>query len=164
MCYKFFNFGSKVFHLFRSTAVALLAGCLAELCGSYCNHMLSFQSTMSLVHTYLLKSSHIRRSREKTFFPIKRLCLAFLLGKGNGTPLQYSCLENPMDGGAWWAAVHGVMKSRTQLSDFTLTFSLSCTGEEMATHSSVPGESQGRGSLVGCHLWGRTESDTTEGT
>ena len=129
MCYKFFNFGSKVFHLFRSTAVALLAGCLAELCGSYCNHMLSFQSTMSLVHTYLLKSSHIRRSREKTFFPIKRLCLAFLLGKGNGTPLQYSCLENPMDGGAWWAAVHGVMKSRTQLSDFTLTFSLSCTGE-----------------------------------
>ena len=91
--------------------------------------MLSFQSTMSLVHTYLLKSSHIRRSREKTFFPIKRLCLAFLLGEGNGTPLQYSCLENPMDGGAWWAAVHGVTKSRTQLSDFTLTFSLSCTGE-----------------------------------
>ena len=45
-------------------------------------------------------------------------------GEGNGTPLQYSCLENPMDGGAWWAAVHGVAKSRTQLSDFH--FSLSC--------------------------------------
>ena len=41
--------------------------------------------------------------------------------QGNGTPLQYSCLENPMDGGAWWAAVHGVAKSRTQLSDFTFT-------------------------------------------
>ena len=43
-------------------------------------------------------------------------------GEGNGTPLQYSCLENPMDGGAWWAAVHGVTESRTRLSDFTLTF------------------------------------------
>ena len=49
--------------------------------------------------------------------------------RGNGTPLQYSCLENPMDGGAWWAAVHGVSKSRTQLSDFTNPFSLSCIGE-----------------------------------
>ena len=44
-------------------------------------------------------------------------------GEGNGNPLQYSCLENPMDGGAWWAVVHGVTKSRTQLSDFTFTFS-----------------------------------------
>ena len=50
-------------------------------------------------------------------------------GEGNGTPLQHSCLENPMDGGAWWAAVHGVAKSWTQLSDFTFTFSLSCIGE-----------------------------------
>ena len=44
------------------------------------------------------------------------------MGEGNGTPLQYSCLENPMDGGAWWAAVHGVAKSWTRLRDFTLTF------------------------------------------
>ena len=43
-------------------------------------------------------------------------------GEGNGNPLQYSCLENPMDGGAWWATVHGVTKSRTRLSDFTFTF------------------------------------------
>ena len=50
-------------------------------------------------------------------------------GGGNGTPLQYSCLENPMDGGAWWAAVHGVAKSRTQLSDFTFTFHFSGIGE-----------------------------------
>ena len=50
-------------------------------------------------------------------------------GEGNGTPLQYSCLENPMDGGAWYAAVHGVAKSRTRLSDFTFTFSRSCIGE-----------------------------------
>ena len=47
-----------------------------------------------------------------------------LNGEGNGTPLQCSCLENPMDGGAWWAAVRGVAKSRTRLSDFTFTFTL----------------------------------------
>ena len=57
--------------------------------------------------------------------------------EGNGTPLQYSCLENPMDGGAWWAAVLGVAKSRTQLSDFTLTFHFHALEKEMATHSSV---------------------------
>ena len=53
------------------------------------------------------------------------------------TPLQYSCLENPMDGGAWWAAVHGVAKSRTRLSNFTFTFHFHALEEEMATHSSV---------------------------
>ena len=58
-------------------------------------------------------------------------------GEGNGTPLQYSCLENPMDGGAWWAAVHGVFKSRTRLSDFTFTFHVHALEKEMATHSSV---------------------------
>ena len=56
---------------------------------------------------------------------------------GNGTPLQYSCLENPMDGGAWWAAVHGVAKSRTRLSDFSFTFHFPALEKEMATHSSV---------------------------
>ena len=45
-----------------------------------------------------------------------------MAGEGNGTPLQYSCLENPMDGGAWWAAVHGVARSQIRLSDFTFTF------------------------------------------
>ena len=57
--------------------------------------------------------------------------------EGNGTPLQYSCLENPMDGGAWWAAVHGVAKSRTRLSGFTFTFHFHALEKEMATHSSV---------------------------
>ena len=59
------------------------------------------------------------------------------LGEGNGTPLQYSCLENPMDGGTWWAAVHGVAKSQTRLSDFTFTFYFHVLEKEMATHSSV---------------------------
>ena len=54
-----------------------------------------------------------------------------------GTPHQYSCLENPMDGGAWWAAVHEVAKSRTRLSDTTLTFHFHALEKEMATHSSV---------------------------
>ena len=57
--------------------------------------------------------------------------------EGNGTPLQYSCLENPMGGGAWQAAVHGVAKSRTRLSDFTFTFHFHALEKEMATHSSV---------------------------
>ena len=59
------------------------------------------------------------------------------LGEGNGTLLQYSCLENPMDGGAWKAAVHGVAKSRTRLRDFTFTFNFHALEKEMATHSSI---------------------------
>ena len=59
------------------------------------------------------------------------------MGEGNGIPLQYSCLENPMNGGAWWAAVHGITKSRTRLSDFTFTFHFHALEKEMATHSSV---------------------------
>ena len=70
-----------------------------------------------------------------------------------------------MDGGAWWAAVHEVVKSWTQPSDFTLTFQFHALEEEIATHSSVLAwRIPGTGSLVGCHLWGRTESDTTEAT
>ena len=60
-----------------------------------------------------------------------------LIGEGDGTLLQYSCLENPMDGEAWWAAVHGVAKSRIGLSDFAFTFHFHELEKEMATHSSV---------------------------
>ena len=58
-------------------------------------------------------------------------------GGGNGNPFQYSCLENPMDRGPWWAAVHGVAKSWTRLSDFTFTFHFYALEKEMATYSSV---------------------------
>ena len=58
-------------------------------------------------------------------------------GEGSGTPLQCSCLENPMDGGAWWATVHGVAESRTRLTDFTFIFHSYALEKEMATHSSV---------------------------
>ena len=70
-----------------------------------------------------------------------------------------------MDGGAWKAAVHGIAEGQTRLSDFTFTFHFHALEKEMATHSSVPAwRIQGWGSLVGCHLWGCTESDTTEVT
>ena len=85
--------------------------------------------------------------------------------EGNGTPLQYSCLENPMDEGAWWAAVHRVTKSRTRLSDFTFTFHFHALMKEMATHSSVLAwRIPGMGEPVGCCLWGCAESNTTEVT
>ena len=70
-----------------------------------------------------------------------------------------------MDGGAWWAAVHGVAKSWTRLNVFTFTFHFHALEKEMATTPVfLPGESRGQGNLVGCCLWGCTESDMTEAT
>ena len=91
--------------------------------------------------------------------------LTYLTGEGNGTPLQYSCLENPMDGGAWWAAVHGVAEGRTRLSDFTFTFHFHALEKEMATHSSVlawriPGMGEPRGLSLGSHRVGHDWSDS----
>ena len=85
--------------------------------------------------------------------------------EGNDNPLQYSCLENPIDGGAWEAAVHGVAESRTWLSDFTFTFHFHALEKEMATHSSVlawripgTGETGGLPSM-GSHRVGHDWSD-----
>ena len=126
-------------------------------------------------------------------------------GQGNGNPLQYSCLGNPMDREAWRATVHGISKSWTRLSDSAgegngTPLQYSClenpwmeepgrlqsmgslrVGHDGATSLSLftlihwrrkwqptpvflPGESQGQRSLMGCRLWGRTESDMTEAT
>ena len=93
-------------------------------------------------HKSVSKRKKVRSEVGKTvilfFFFLRR---SFLTRKqivtDNGNPLQYSCLENPMDRGAWWAAVHVVMKSRTRLSDFTFTFHFHALEKEMATHSSV---------------------------
>ena len=91
--------------------------------------------------------------------------VSLIIGEGNGTPLQYSCLENPMDGGVWKAAVHGVAEDWTRLSDFTFTFYFHALEKEMATHSSVLAwRIPGTGEPGGCRLWGHTESDTTEAT
>ena len=83
----------------------------------------------------------------------------------NGTPLQYSCLENPMDRGAWWAAVHGVAKSQTRLSNFPFSFHFHTLEKEMATHSSVlawriPGMGEPGGlRSMGSHRVGHDWSD-----
>ena len=88
-----------------------------------------------------------------------------LVGEGNGTPLQYSCLENPMDKGAWKAAVHGVAEGWTWLSDFTFTIHFHSLEKEMATHSSVlawriPGTGEPGGlPSMGSHRVGHNWSD-----
>ena len=102
------------------------------------------------------------------YFCVGRDFTFFMLSsrrEGDGTPLQYSCLENPMDGGAWWAAVHGIAKSRTRLSDFTFTFHFHALEKEMATHPSVlawriPGMGEPGGlPSVGLHRVGHDWSD-----
>ena len=80
-------------------------------------------------------------------------------GEGNGTPLQYSCLENPMDRGAWWAAVHGVAQSQTQLKWLS---SSRWRRQWQPTPVLLPDKSHGRRSLVGCSPWGCKESGMTE--
>ena len=89
----------------------------------------------------------------------------WFIGGGDGTPLQYSCLENPMDGGAWEAVVHGVAKSQTRLSDFTFIFHFHALEKEMATHSSIlawriPGTGEPGGlPSMGSHRVGHDWSD-----
>ena len=90
-------------------------------------------------------------------------CKQSVTREGNGTPLRYSRLKTPMGGGAQQAEVHGVTKSRIRLNNFTFTF-MHWRRKWQPTPVFLPGESQGRGSLVGCRLWSRTELGTTEAT
>ena len=92
------------------------------------------QTFLHLTVKWLKKNNNIYIYTHTHIF-IHILCI--YTREGNGTPLQYSCLENPMDGGAWWATVHGVAKSRTRLSNFTFTLHFHALEKEMATHSSV---------------------------
>ena len=91
------------------------------------NHTYGFHSMGEQTGAWGIPPGPLSQSKTKLGF----------IGEGDGTLLQCSCLENPMGGGAWWAAVHGVAKSRTRLSDFTLTFHFHALEREMATHSSV---------------------------
>ena len=118
-----------------------------------------------MIHSFLRLFSIYSYYRILSLFPVLYILVAYFTGEGNGTPLQYSCLENPMDRGAWKAAVHGVAKGRTRLSDLTFTFHFHALKEEMATHSSVlawripgTGESGGLPSL-GSHKVGHDWSD-----
>ena len=99
----------------------MLLACRNCLLGNFFSHKWFYQT----VKADSLKPPHYLNSTQPG------------IGEGNGTPLQYCCPENPMDGGAWWAAVYGVAKSQTRLSDFTFTFHFDALEKEMATHSSV---------------------------
>ena len=116
---------------------------------------------------FVKRTIHRERAKNHRDKPsIKKYQLPSYFREGNGTPLQYSCLENPMDGGAWWAAVHGVAKSRTWLRDFTFTFYFHTLEKEMATHSSIlawriPGTGEPGGlPSTGSHRIGHHWSDS----
>ena len=96
-------------------------------------HLFHWSLSETCIYLTLGALSMLKNDKENNF----KECSMTLIGEGNGNPLQYSCLENPMDGGAWWAAVHGVARSRTRLSVFTFTFHFHALEKEMATHSSV---------------------------
>ena len=93
------------------------------------SHRIIFHTTIKYTHIYICMC--VCSVASVMFDSLQH----YGLGEGNGTPLQYSCLENLMDGGPWWAAVHGVAGSRARLSDFTLTFHFHALEKEMATHS-----------------------------
>ena len=97
-----------------------------------CNTIITGSKKLTVIPYFInyLGSVHI-------FPDFSQVSLKIHTGEGNGTPLQYSCLENPMDRGAWKAAVHGVAEGQTRLSDFTFTFPFHALEKEMATHSSV---------------------------
>ena len=108
---------------------------------------------------------NVQLYRKLVDFHICFYIVSWPIGEGNGNPLQYSCLEYPMDRGAWWAAVHGVAKSWARLGDFTFTFHFHALEKEMATHSSVlawriPGtEEPGGLPSMGSHRVGHGWSD-----
>ena len=93
-----------------------------------------FQSTIKITVIMMLTNKSILLD---LLFCFEFWLSSKLFGEGSGTPLQYSCLENPTDGGACWAAVHGVARSRTRLSSFTFRFHFHALEKEMATQSSV---------------------------
>ena len=137
---------------------------VAQLCPTLCNPMdcsLPSSSVHGIFQAIVLEwiaisfSRGSSRPRDRTwtlyclshqgspnvyhYFCLISICIIYVYidGEADGTPLQYSCLGNPMGRGAWWAAVHGVAKSQTRLSDFTFTFHFHAWEKEMATHSSV---------------------------
>jgi len=128
----------------KSTKYLLYVYSVAQLCPILCDSMdcsLPGSSVCEIFQTRILEWVAISSSRESSQTRDRNLIShVFWIGRRilyHCTPLQHSCLENPTDGGAWWAAVHGVAKSRTVLSDFTFTFHFHAMEKEMSTHSSV---------------------------
>ena len=149
-----------------------------------CLYLKVFVNILVHLNEYILKRSNLSANTEGSYLCSNWLCQALrkalriqtLYDNVHslkefslvGTPLQYSCLENPMDRGPWWAAVRGVVKSWTRLSDFPFTFHFHVLEKEMATHSSVlawriPGTAEPGGLLsVGLHRVGHDWSDLVE--
>ena len=104
---------------------------------------LPFHTVHGVLKAKILKWFAIPISSKPCFSELSTMTCPFwvalhsMAGEGNGTPLQYSCLENPMDGGAWWAAVHEIAKSQAWLRDCSFAFHFHTLEKEMATHSSV---------------------------
>ena len=131
---------------------------VTQPCPTLCNLMDCSLPGSSVYGVFQARTKWIDISSSK-----KQLYSYVQYTQGDGTPLQYSCLENPMDRGAWSAAVHGVAEGRTRLRDLTFTFPfMHWRRKWQPAPVFLPGESQGQGSLVGCCLWGCTESDMTE--
>ena len=126
--------------------------------------------------THSEKVNTVKKWSENVSFYLWRLCLRIsdyqdlkfsmqFRRRRQWHPTPVLLPGNLMDGGAWWATVHGVAKSQTGLSNFIFIFTFMHRRRKcQPTPLCLPGESQGQGSLVGCRLWGRTESDTTEAT
>ena len=111
-------------------------GCFS-VCVVFLKTIIQVFFILKLLSMFCFYKQHLDLASQLNFC-VHTLCfLRMYFGEGDGTPLQYSCLENPMGGGAWWAAVHGVTKSWTRLSDFTFTFHFHALEKEMAPHSSV---------------------------
>ena len=146
---------------------------------SYCFGFYTDQFAAKNLLSYLLDSClHVKQNSGKVLTNHPSLMNFYLCPVNiwtrdcNGKPLQYSCLQNPMDGGAWWAAFHGVATSRSRLSDFTFTFHFHAMEKEMATHSSVlawrisgtaePGGLLSKGSHRVRHDWSALAAATYE--
>ena len=102
-----------------------------------------------------------RRLKREGIYKLYISIYIYLCGEGNGNPLQYSCLEKPVDRGAWWADVHGVAQSWTQLKRLRMHACMPWRRNWQPTPVFLPGESQGQRSLVGCRLWGLCPQDLT---
>ena len=111
-------------------------------------------SNLSLLHCRQILNQVLGKPHQQFFEPY------YNIGEGNGTPLQYSCLENPMDGGDWWAAIHGVTKSRTRLSNFTFTFHFHALEKETTTHLCSCLENSRDGGAWWAAVYGVTQSRT----
>ena len=121
--------------------------------------------TMELLNKIIIVKVSIHLNYDSSYFFPPISAVNTLILEGNGTPLQYFCLENPHGRRSLVGCSPWGRQSRTRLSDFTFTFHFYALEKEMATHSSILAwRIPGTGRLVGCRLWGRTESDTTEAT